>query len=262
MISVTCLGGVSFAAQSARPVAHSFAARPVASHSSAMTQAEPMKSHGVRRNFDHFGGRVNAVAVYPWWYGDALLNSYYSSNDLSDSDNASAISPEKRPAATSAPIFEHFDRNEALATMDLARMRAEAALESSPQWASANADLQNALAELTAARDRIRLALSSRADYQAAIEQKKSAEDLATALHERGATVDQTMPAAQRDLQASQSISRIEREAMANDPQLVEARARLQSAVAARQQLQAGLRDQVINDPKWVAARRMLDELR
>jgi hypothetical protein len=137
--------------------------------------------------------------------------------------------------------------------------RVQAELYASPQWASANAELEKATADLALAKDRIEQALATRPDYQALVEDKKAAEERAAALHERGASIKVVLPVAQRDLEVSTKLTRIRAAALANDPELIQVRDRLQAAVAARETLQRSLRVQIMNDPEWLKARKQLE---
>jgi len=216
-------------------------------------------SHGniAHRSHHRFLDR-NGVGVYPWWYGYGL--DYPDDVTTYPSDNSPSSSVSNIPGAASST--SPFDSNAARATMNSIGSRAAAELYSSPQWESATADLKQATAELAAAKDRIAQVLNSRPDYRAALEQKQEAQQLAAALHEQGASLSAVWPVAQRDLEASTTLTRLQREAMAGEPELVHAQDRLQAAVAARRSLQEGLRAQIMNDPQWQQARQELDQTR
>jgi hypothetical protein len=109
-----------------------------------------------------------------------------------------------------------------------------------PELTRAEAELTQAQEDLNAAKQRVRDSLAARPDYRAALAQKAAAEDRVDTLHARGVSdYDQLLPAAQAALEARQQVSQIETSVMANDPQITEARTRLEAAVTTRSALQA-----------------------
>jgi len=110
----------------------------------------------------------------------------------------------------------------------------------SPDLARANAELTQAQADLDAAQQRVRDSLAGRPDYREAWAGKTAAEERIDVLHARGESdYSKLLPAAQAALEARQQVTQIENKAMANDPQMTEARTRLEAAVANRSALQA-----------------------
>jgi len=110
----------------------------------------------------------------------------------------------------------------------------------SPELARANAEMTAAQADLDAARQQVRQSLAARPEYQAAVARRSAAEERIDALHASGeSSYDKLLPAAQDALEARQQVTQIENAAMANDPQIAEARTRLEAAVANRSALQA-----------------------
>jgi len=235
--------------------------RPAAQHSTP--QPRPVQMYSASGSVSHnntIHGRDhrffdrNAVLVYPWWYayGD---NPYDSSTYTSESStNSTAVDTSNSPATVP------FDPNGVRETMDSIASRAAVELYASALWKQATVELNQAAAGVAAANDRVARSLNSQPQYRAAMAEKQEAEQLAASLHERGASVEEVWPVALHDLQASQTITRIRNEALAGEPDVLEARARLQAAVAARRSLQEGLRTQIMSDPKWRQARVELGE--
>jgi hypothetical protein len=236
------------------------AARPAAPSNGASTNVQGSR-HG---NFDetrrhrHLVGRGDLVVV-PGWYGYGMENPYgFATSPNDDTANATASTSAPMNAYPSPQINFNGNRQ----AIDSAVSRAQAELYSSPQWASATEELQKATAEMSAATDRANALLDSRPDYLAALQQKQEAQDLAAALHERGAGMNDVLPVAQRDLEASKTLARIRRDVMANDSALLQARLRLQTAVSDGEMLRQRLRAQIVNDPQWQEAKRQLEQSR
>jgi hypothetical protein len=211
----------------------------------------------VGRNYHYDNGYYYNPVVYPWWLYDGYDNTPVTSSYY---DNQQT--PATTDASASGSVFNNpvvHDPNAAREAMDDVYLRAQTALYASPQWTAANAELKSAQAELQSATDQFNSELMNRPDYASAVEQKRAAQDSATALHRQpGDNQPQIMAAAQEDLAASQKIASIERQASAGNEKLEAARARVQVAAAAVTALREGLRTQVTSDPAWQAARQQL----
>jgi len=96
-----------------------------------------------------------------------------------------------------------------------------------PEIVAATAALDDAVAQ-------VKKSLKSNSGYMAALAAKQEAKDEATAYREKGDGVPgDIVSIAQKGLEAGKKITAIEREAMAKDPTVVAARARLADAIKA-----------------------------
>ena len=83
--------------------------------------------------------------------------------------------------------------------------------------------------------ENLRATLKDRPDYAAALAEKEKATQDAAAFHEQGDTgAGDISTIALRRLEASKTLSQIDREAAARDPDVVKAKARLNAALQAQ----------------------------
>jgi len=156
-------------------------------------------------------------------------------------DPPAAIAPPAGLIPPADPAMAQAERQQAQAQAKAARDAAEAMNE-------ANADLAKAVTDLDAATARVKQALKDRPDYRAALAEKQAADRQALAMraglndpdNAQGNLAD-VLPVAQRGLDAAAKMRRIEAQALAADPQVAEARARVQALVALRRSIKGGV---------------------
>jgi len=129
---------------------------------------------------------------------------------------ANAPAPDSTPTPSSPP------------TNDLPTTRPSTSVAPpDPEVVAATAVLDDAVAK-------VKSALMSNPDYAAALAAKKAARDEAAALHDgEDSHAGDIVAIAHRGLEAGQKATAIEREAMAKDPAVTAARARLDAAIVA-----------------------------
>ena len=135
----------------------------------------------------------------------------------------------------------------AAAAQQQAQAQAKAERDAAEALNRVNADLAKAQADVDAAAARVRQSLKDNADYTSAVTEKKAAEAQADAVraglgdagNSRG-DLAEMFPIAQRGLEAGRKVRQIEAEAMAADPQLTQAKARVQALIAVRKSVQGG----------------------
>jgi hypothetical protein len=180
-------------------------------------------------------GSLYGWAPYSWWYNG---NSYwwpptdggYEGGSYSDRD--SNYVPPAVPPDTATPTDE--------------QAKALNQLEGMPEYRHALTELKQAQADYDAASARVLDKVKENADYQALVKERDRAEDRVEAL-QAGARIpspEQVTPAAQRKLEVSAKITRMEQQAINADPQARSAKAKLQEATdrvtAMRQQARDG----------------------
>jgi hypothetical protein len=195
-------------------------------------QYRPTDSRGDYRHFDRNGHPIVVLPDWgyygsPYWY-DGYPDDGAVTNGPSYGPTDDGLAANSQPANTNGvPLFGQQPGNVQLPP------------GASPELARANAELTQAEADLDAARQRVRESLAARPDYQAALVQKTAAEERIDALRSSGeSNYEKLLPAAQAALEARQQVTQIESGVMANDPQVAEARIRLEAAVANRSALQ------------------------
>jgi chromosome segregation ATPase len=130
-------------------------------------------------------------------------------------------------------------------------------LESTPEWAEANAALNTARANYEAARAAVVDKLpSSSSLYASTLQAKKESEAQKDAiLKDSASTPQQRMDAANAVMKAGKQVTSIEADACAADPKFVEAKKQLADASAKVQKLNNDFEATVKEKPEWQAAK-------
>jgi hypothetical protein len=175
-------------------------------------------------------GALYGWAPYSWWYDG---NSYWWPPMDSGYDGGGSYSDRDTGTSDSVPPTDE-------------QAKALNQLEGMPEYRRALAELKQAQADYDAASARVLDKLKEKADYQALVKERDRAEDRVEAL-QAGARIpspERVTPAAQRKLDLSAKITRMEQQAINADPQARAAKAKLQEATervtAMRQQARDG----------------------
>jgi hypothetical protein len=173
-----------------------------------------------------FDGRrfVSGWAPYTWWFSG---NSYWWPGDSlnygnDESGEAAAASPSVTPTAPTVP-------GTATPSSPADQAAAQNGLEAMPNYRQAVAELAKAQAAYDSASVKALEELKKNPDYQALVRQRDHAEDKVEAV-QAGARVPspaQVTPAAQKKLDVSSKITRMEQDAINANPQAAAAKARL-----------------------------------
>jgi DNA repair exonuclease SbcCD ATPase subunit len=161
----------------------------------------------------------------------------------------------------------------AQARMLEASIRLEKQFEASDAYRKALRDLREAERDLDLARSQAHRALQDSRDYHLALAAERQAarnvEAVQASYREPPSAPPATQPfplplvmAAQHKLDASRQLSEIESEALANNPAVKNARARLEAAADRLETLRAKFEASLVTDPEWLAAKRRLDAAR
>ena len=203
-----------------------------------------------RGNWNPYG---YAVAPYAPWYG------YSGGYDNNANDGYSQFQQITRQAPVDPPPVDPGNDPQAARTfINQARDRVQADLFASPEWVATNVELTSAQAGLDLAASRVRSLLQQWPGYREAVAAKESA-DAAIQASRTAAQGEAADPAvltagAERKLAAAKSVTDLERNALAADPEWLAARTRQEAAAARRSELLASLRSKVQSDPQWRAA--------
>jgi uncharacterized protein YdcH (DUF465 family) len=170
-----------------------------------------------------------------WWSGnsywfpplDGLTNGYYGDGayDRGNYDDGSTARGSARPVPTVPPDTTAPGQDQA---------RALNALEASPDYRLAVSELQKAQADLDSATDRVRDKLKENPQYKALVDERDGLQDKVEAVQASAKipAPEQVTPVAQRKLDLSGKITRMERDAIAADPQALAAQKRVDVANA------------------------------
>jgi hypothetical protein len=178
-------------------------------------------------------GSLYGWAPYSWWYNGNSYWDGYDGSSYSDRDTGSSdYVPPAVPPDTAIPTDE--------------QAKALNQLEGMPDYRRALTEVKQAQADYDAASARVLDKVKEKADYQALVKERDRAEDRVEAL-QAGARIpspERVTPVAQRKLEVSAKITRMEQQAINADPQARSAKAKLQEATdrvtAMRQQARDG----------------------
>jgi hypothetical protein len=164
-------------------------------------------------------GSLYGWAPYSWWYSGNSYWDGYDGSSYSDRDTGSSdYVPPAVPPDTATPTDE--------------QAKALNQLEGMPEYRRALTELKQAQADYDAASAAVLDKVKEQADYQALAKERDRAEDRVEAL-QAGARIpspERVTPAAQRKLEVSAKITRMEQQAINADPQARAAKAKLQEA--------------------------------
>jgi hypothetical protein len=175
-----------------------------------------------------FPRALHGWAPYAWWYGGHSYwwppmegvgdDPYYNRDERrADDSSPSAIPPTVPPDTSSASLDQAKALNE---------------LEGTPAYRQALADLKLAQSEFDTASRKALEKLKDNKDYQELIRRRDHAEDRVEAV-QAGARIpnpEAVTPAAQRKLEVSAKITRMEQDAIAADPTARAAQAKVVEA--------------------------------
>lgn len=176
---------------------------------------------GDRRDHDRgrhttFVAPLQTWAPYDWWY-DGNSYPWPTLPDNVDGGDARAddTTTPTPPADTPGPAVE--------------QGRALNSLEATPAYAQLVAEARKAQAAYDAASVRVLEKLKSDPNYQALLKERDRAEEQVEAVQAgaRFPNPEKVTPAAQRKLEISARVTRMEQDALAADPQASQAKARL-----------------------------------
>ena len=175
----------------------------------------------------------NQSQYYGQQYGQNEQNSY---GDQQQQQSNQTVSPNQAPALIEPPRQAD--------TPSLA-----AALQASPAYLAADAQVREAQTAYDAASEKVTDKLKQSPDYQQALQRKMAdaAKVSANKAADPTASPEKAEPAAQAKLDAAKTVSDMEREALAADPQAVSAKSKLDICVAKRMAIRAQIQESLPN---------------
>lgn len=139
--------------------------------------------------------------------------------------------------------------------------RAAQQLEATPEWKKAQAAVKEAQAKHAAAIAKVRNDLHQQPAYKAAIAERIRCESARDALREQpNALPDQRAQAAVALLNATAEMNKLEKQALASDPQATKAADDLEAANAQLNELRKQLPEIAKKDPQFEPARQQLEQ--
>jgi hypothetical protein len=202
----------------------------------ASERAENDNMHSRQNNWRNFHNG-NALLI-PGYYGDNYWDSGWANNQtqyygqFNQNENTNQQPQQQAPDQTPA----YYEPPGQADSPSLA-----AALRASPAYMEADAQERAAQAEYDAISQRVTDKLKQSPDYQKALQNKNADAAKVSSLKASDPTVspEKAAPAAQAKLEAAKSVSDMQREALASDPQAMAAKEKLDDAVAKRTALRA-----------------------
>jgi hypothetical protein len=191
----------------------------------------------------------------PWssdfygWYGDSYPEgANYYEPVYSDNSNGGQSSPSTaQPAAGNGTQSQSSSTgsNSTVPSPEAAQAQLTNAVDKSPAMVAANTAVQSAQAAYDSERARIISTLKDKPDYQQALARKNTATEHVDAVKGTGNPNAVPTPAvtnaATVKMDASEDVTRIEEQAIAADPKALEAKTKLNTAIADRDALRAKL---------------------
>jgi hypothetical protein len=203
---------------------------------------------------------------YGWgwgWYGSGeTQHGIYGDSAWSDTGM-----PSSADTAANDPnngINDGRDDAEAQAAiaMDAARRNVQVTFESTPQWVFAAGEYDDSRMAYEQARNRVVAALSAQPAYQAALINRRDAEENIAALRRREADITELTRAAAEAMNARAAVAKIESDGFAKDVATTTAKEKLDIAAHAMMKLRQQERVAIQSDPDWLAAQQRYNAAR
>ncbi|HEX4793656.1 MAG TPA: hypothetical protein VH370_07695 [Humisphaera sp.] len=142
-----------------------------------------------------------------------------------------------------------------------AKNKVKAAFEGTSEWTDATTALKDAQAKFESLTKPIIEALQTKPAYMAAVAKKKAAEEKRDKLrNDPSATPDQITKAASEVLADGNAVSKMERDALAADPSIAEAKTAIATANSKIVELKKTEADQLKSDKDVAAAQKQIDD--
>jgi hypothetical protein len=216
----------------------SVAANPTAHEAVQQSNANQRSTNGQHRH--DFDRHYSTVYGDPWWgysgnwnsgwYGNGYTNTgYYNDVQYTPSSSTDNSTP---PPETSTP-----SQNTQTPAGNEAEL--ENAVNRSPQMAAADAAVQSAQSAYDSERERVLASLTQKPEYEQAIARRHQAASDLRAVQASPASRPSVVSAASAKLDAADDVTKMQEQAIANDPAAAAAKTHLNEAVAARDGLRA-----------------------
>ena len=183
-------------------------------------------------------------------------------NSSSNSNNNSNGRPPLRAQPPTLPSARHSPKcRRPRSALEAVHKKLETAFLSSTEWTTAQTELKQAQTEYDAAVAPAKAAIHATPEYKAALAEKEQASKSLNEL--RSSTPDDQAAiteASNKMLTASSALSKIETAAMADDPKIAPAKAKLAEANKKTTDVKATFEAGIKTDTEWVAAKKTLDD--
>jgi hypothetical protein len=148
----------------------------------------------------------------------------------------------------------------AMAGVTIEANRIAKAVEITPAWQQAMLELKSAQARQLKASAAVKTALAADPNYKKAVaERTRTFEEKETLLQDPKATPEQRTNAAIATLKAAADISKLEQQALEDDPEVAKAKAAITEAQYTLDELRRGVLAKAASDPGILAAKQKVD---
>ncbi|HUB25327.1 MAG TPA: hypothetical protein VL992_07845 [Tepidisphaeraceae bacterium] len=168
------------------------------------------------------------------------------------------------PEDTDQPAATQPDPNavaEARANLNAVEQRLKTEFEASPEYKTAQDNIDAAKAAFDTEKQRVVAGLSDDPDYQAAVQKRKDAEAAIDQAHDStDVTQDQIADLAQQSMDAKTAVTQMESQAITDDTAASSAKSKLAAATNDFAALKQKFADSMQANPDWIAAKKQLDD--
>jgi hypothetical protein len=200
------------------------------------------QGHAVGRRDNN--GLNSSNGYYPLGYAYGYLNPTWSPYDGGPSYPGQFVQPDQTDSSPANNSIDTMPESPAVAPLTaVASSSTNAALSASPQWRDADLKVRVAQNQYDSAAARVMGKLRSDPAYQQALAFKERDADQLAVIQSKNSTpsIDRTAPVATAKLDAAQTITQLENQAIVADPQASAAKSDLDAAIAHRNEIGAAI---------------------